>query len=295
MLHLEQKIAELERIGNLVADIDAAAAVNDATASRSRRGSRSHAKVLETATLSLTKYLIPSLFRTDTKVQHYGKLFYPSERPPIKIPVRGVLFDASSRAAGRAYAAQTSSFGARDIPIEVAEKLFKNYKTEMLTRFPCFLEEELVTYFRDFYNEEFADSDPAQLAQFIIPMILAISSLTSRSLDAPKVAALSEALQRDALQHAELLRHSSLSTLQCMLLLIQLGLLLPDTCNCWYMTGEAMRMAVGMGLHQEPDPSLDINPVQAEMRRRIFWTVRLPVPHLSAASGLVVDCYSFME
>ncbi|KAL2875593.1 hypothetical protein SGCOL_009210 [Colletotrichum sp. CLE4] len=103
---------------------------------------------------------------------------------------------------------------------------------------------------------------------------MGISALNSKNRDFRKVAALSEALHADAVEYVdELLHESSILALQCLILLIQLALLLPQTSNLWYITGEAMRMAVSLGLHQEPDARVFRDPGHAEQRRRIFWVV----------------------
>jgi len=234
---------------------------------------RSHLWVLETAALSITAGMTPSLFKSDDKIQHQAKLFYPSERPPLKIPVRGIYYDTHPRTAGSAYSSQFTHFKAHRVPIHVARRLFKNYQDELLPRFPCFLVEDLNHYFDQFYDEEPSEPPGATMPSFVVPMILAISSLTSNSHNFAKVAALSESLYADAMRHVRLLKQSSIQSLQCILLLIELGLLLPYIVNCWYTTGEAMRMAVSLGLHQDPDPATVPNPVHAELRRKIFWTV----------------------
>jgi hypothetical protein len=265
--HLEQRLAEL-RQSKLKSKTpgDGDSRILD---------SQSHAQVLELTTISMINRLTPSLLNSGEKIQHHAKLFYPSERPPLKIPVRGIYHDIHRRTAGRAYAAHSSHFKARSIPIHVATRLFKNYKDEILPRFPCFLEDDLIDVFGQFYNTPGDNDSASEMPGFVVPMVLAISSLTSNSHDFPKVAALSESLYSDAMHHAGLLKESSISGLQCVLLLVQLGQLLPYTSNAWYMTGEAMRMAVGLGLHQELGSDVIPDAKQVELRRRIFWTVRL--------------------
>ncbi|KAM6506594.1 hypothetical protein FSOLCH5_013568 [Fusarium solani] len=232
--------------------------------------------------------MTPDLFDSDAKIQHRAKLFYPSERPPLKIPVRGLYFHDQTRSAGRAYASQFSHFKATKIPIHVSRRLFKNYKDEILPMFPCFMEKDLDNYFESFYGHGTLSQPQTTMPSFIVPMILAISSLTSNSHDFPKVAALSESLHADALENAQLLKNSSVASLQCLVLLILLGLLLPHTANCWFITGEAMRMAVGLGLHQEPDPAIIPDLAHAELRRRIFWTIYQLDRIVSIAAGCPV-------
>lgn len=165
--------------------------------------------------------------------------------------------------------------GARGIPLNVATKLFDNYVKNVLPRYPCFLESDLAYQFHAFYqrgeNEELILSDSTC---FIVSMILAISSLTSKAYDFWKVASLSEALQRDALRHASFLGCTSFRSLQCFTLLIQMALWLPYSANLWYMSGEAMRMAIALGLHQEHLEQSNIDATHRNLRQSLFWTVR---------------------
>lgn len=171
------------------------------------------------------------------------------------------------------YAAQSSQFKAHEIPLQVAKRLYKNYHDEILPRFPCFLESDLTKYFDDFYRTDQACPTAARMSGFVVPMIFAISSLTSNSHDFSKVAALCESLHADAMRHSDIMHRTSVPSLQCLLLLIQLALLLPYTANLWYVTGEAMRMAISLGLHQEPEERDSGSPLHAELRRQLFWVV----------------------
>uniref|UniRef100_L2GH87 C6 transcription factor n=1 Tax=Colletotrichum fructicola (strain Nara gc5) TaxID=1213859 RepID=L2GH87_COLFN len=148
---------------------------------------------------------------------------------------------------------------------------------DILPRFPCFEEDEIGKYFNLFYEQELSKTTNetlADIADFVVPMVLAICSLTSRNNSFEKVAALSEALQSDALRHAErILQHASIQSLQCLLLVIQLALLLPNTANLWHSTGEAMRIAVCLGLHHEPDDRIRRDHKLCEERRKLFWVV----------------------
>ncbi|KAL3299051.1 Fungal Zn2-Cys6 binuclear cluster domain-containing protein [Colletotrichum asianum] len=148
---------------------------------------------------------------------------------------------------------------------------------DILPRFPCFEEDEIGKYFNLFYEQEQSKTNNANLpdtAEFVVPMVLAICSLASMNSDFEKVAALSEALQSDALRHAErILQRASIQSLRCLLLIIQLALLLPHTANLWHSTGEAMRIAVSLGLHQEPNDRIMRDHKLCEERRKLFWVV----------------------
>lgn len=232
-------------------------------------------KISEISAVSITRGQTASLLRSHGIIQYRAKLFYPSERPPLKIPVHGIYHDIYPRTAGREYAAQFALFNARQIPLPVAKRLFANYKDNILPRFPCFLLADLNLYFEEYYSNT---ANISNSTKFFVTMILAISSLTSKERDIRKVAALSEALHADAMRHIDFLAEASILSLQAFLLLIQAALLLPHTANLWYTSGEAMRMAISLGLHQEPDRFVFTDMIQAEHRRRLFWVVSIPSP-----------------
>ncbi|KAF5004539.1 hypothetical protein FDECE_8971 [Fusarium decemcellulare] len=260
--YLEQRLAELQRTHTLLSNGESFGL------DTLNSSDPTHGKVIELANVAITSRTTPSLVKSNNTIQHGAKLFYPSERPPLKIPVHGIYHDIYPRTAGREYAAQFSQFNAHKIPLDVAKRLFCNYKDNILPRFPCFIESTLLQYFDDFYS---GSPDPSSTTISVVTLILAISSLTSKRHDFRKVAALSEALHADAMRHVDFLSHSSIASLQGLLLLIQTALLLPHTVNLWYVSGEAMRMAIALGLHQEPDRSIVPDREHAELRRRLFW------------------------
>ncbi|KAK6085182.1 hypothetical protein SCUP515_01000 [Seiridium cupressi] len=250
MLTLYRSI--LQHLEQLAADLACSEATasqgNDGSFEGTRQGARiddqvtsSHDHVLKIGAFSFGNRMTSSLLGMHTKFQYQAKLFYPSERPPYKIPVRGIYYDIQPRTAGRAYAARFSDFNAKKVPVQVAIRLFQNYRDSILPRFPCFSEEELTDHFNYMYGEGPPEHPPSELSHFIMPIILAISSLTSSSHDFAKVAALT--------------------------------LILPYTANLWYLTGEAMRIAVSLGLHHELDPACISEETGAELRKRLFWVI----------------------
>ena len=263
---LEQRISELDRL-------HAAPDQRDGDDHEAVSTKAAADQFLKFADFSITSNMRSSMVTDQPNLLHAAKLFYPSERPPLKIPIRGIYYDVRPRTAGRAYNTQFSHLHARKIPVSVAKRLFANYRNGILPQFPCFMEEHVVACFQQIYNQPSSDATKTRLADFVVPMVLAISCLTSNNHHFSKVAALSESLQKDAMRHISLLGHSSIQALQCILLLIQHALLLPYSGNLWYLAGEAMRMAVSLGLHQEPHPSTVADPADAEFRRRLFWMV----------------------
>ncbi|UQC89963.1 uncharacterized protein CLUP02_15494 [Colletotrichum lupini] len=270
--HLEHRLAELQRLKSASVDADDHGSVNEV-----READVAHDVAAQVASISITNNLSLSLFQGSAILPHKSKLFYPSERPPLKIPIRGIYHEVNPRTAGEAYASQFSSFNSQHVPLNVMERLFRNYTEEILPRFPCFSEAELAYHFNHTcINSAKPGLSRVQdaLSRFVISMTMAISALNSKNQDFRKVAALSEALHADAMKYVDdLLHECSISALQCLILLIQLALLLSQTSNLWYLTGDAMRMAVSLGLHQEPEPRIFRDRAHAEQRRRIFWVV----------------------
>jgi hypothetical protein len=219
------------------------------------------------------------VLQNDPGIHYLARLVYASERPPLKIPVKGIYIEEPPRMASRGLVFRSQQLAARAVPSWVWTKLFNNYCRNILPMYPCFLESDLANQFNDFYSgTQDPESQSTDINCFIVSMILAISSLNSRAHDLPRVVSLSEALQRDALSHASFLAYTNFRALQCFALMLQMALSLPYSANLWYVSGEVMRMAVALGLHQEIHwvPSLDL--AYARLRQQLFWAVRNAKP-----------------
>lgn len=231
--------------------------------------------ILRIARTAVSPICAASVLQTIPKVYYGAKLFYASERPPLKIPLDGIYNEHPPRTASRGSSFHLPRMGSLKIPFNVAKTLFDNYMFKIFPRYPCFTESDLVGQFHEFYpdgkNPEQVYSDTTW---FIVCMTLAISSLASKAQDFKKVASLIESLQRDAMRRSSFLAKTSFRSLQGLILLMQMAVILPYTSNLWYLSGEAMRMAIALGLHQEPEDYLQLGTAQINLRRCIFWTVR---------------------
>lgn len=220
------------------------------------------------------KYTTPLLLATNHGLYFQTKLFYPSERPPLKIPVHGKYYGGDTKAGRYSVGGRALQFDALNMPPEVARRLFENYRDNILPRYPCFLVSELEGYFDQVFSMEGTNNSvKPELSNFVVNMVLAISCLTYKRDDIHKVKALSESLHRRAMASAGFLREAGIQSLQCLLLLIQLALLLPTTGNLWFTSGDAMRMAVSLGLHQEFQSNSSGQQAHSELCRRLFWVV----------------------
>ncbi|KAH8667050.1 fungal-specific transcription factor domain-containing protein [Xylariales sp. PMI_506] len=227
-----------------------------------------------------------SCVRSHLGLHNEAKLFYPSERPPLKVPVDGVYHEDPRQRASSGSDFHFNGIDALRIPFGVARHIFGNYIGKILPRYPCFTDEELWYHFGQVYSRQFTNDTPTpNINRFIVSMILAISCLTSKRQDYTRVISLSESLQRDAMRHWTFLKEADMRSLQCLLLLIQLGLMLPYTANMWYMSGEAVRIAIGLGLHQDIDMVQDMYPGEINLRRKLFWTVYLLERTIVISSG----------
>jgi hypothetical protein len=172
------------------------------------------------------------------------------------------------------------------VPANVADALIKVYVTKILPQYPFFLDEDLYAYQSLVYHgdaEEGADPgqrraglfDFQQRAEFVVAMMMAISTLTSKSPNYDRLVSLSKSLYRFALRQYDTLGEPCLFNLQCTMLLCQFANFCPEIAEVWTLKGMAMRMAVALGLHREPDWTVleGFDQKQIELRRQVFWTV----------------------
>ncbi|OQV05739.1 Fungal Zn2-Cys6 binuclear cluster domain-containing protein [Cladophialophora immunda] len=167
----------------------------------------------------------------------------------------------------------TTGTGLDAIPVAVAEMLLDVYLKKVLPLQPIFLEEDLRNIFHQTYSCVDFSGPQNSSSIFILLMVFAITTLTSKAPDTRRPAALAESLYTEALQFSECLSGTNIQSLQCILLLTQLGFLLPHTGNMVHLVSDAMRVTVSAGLHKEPRLSLLCDERYADFRRRLFWLV----------------------
>jgi hypothetical protein len=164
------------------------------------------------------------------------------------------------------------------LPFDVAKRLFEVYVDKILVQNPFFLEDDLRAHFDVVYCN--SQSQPSEISLFVVSMVLATSTMTSKAYDFNKIVTLSESLHREALRHCKFLSSSGITALQGILLLMQFAELLPSTGSLWHLAGEAVCLALQLGLHQDPQEGAGLDFVEIDLRRRIFWTVSLNIPSL---------------
>lgn len=161
------------------------------------------------------------------------------------------------------------------LPEEVSDKLMTVYIERILSQYPLFLEDEM----RDMYHRFKQSNSVTRDERFAILMALALATLSSRANDYRKLVSTAEVLRREAFSCVEFDRSCSkvsISTIQKLLLLAQYGYLLPWTTNLWHVVGDAMRIALALGLHETAPTACDIATEAVEFRHRLFLVVSQP-------------------
>ena len=156
-------------------------------------------------------------------------------------------------------------------PLDIAKALFEIYVKNILPQNPCFFEDDICAHFNAMYFQP--GTIPPDISVFIISMVLAISTMTSKAYDQKKILSLGESLHQQALRHSKFLSLPTIRALQGILLLLQLAELLPYTGNLWHLAGEAVSLTTELGLHQDPHKFEGFDFKSLELRRRLLWTV----------------------
>lgn len=158
-----------------------------------------------------------------------------------------------------------------NLPEEVVEKLMAVYTERILPQYPLFLKEEIFGFFQSFRNGTATEDE-----QFIVLMVQAITTASSKSRDYRKSVSLAESLRRDAFNCLDFglnCNRPATATIQKLLLLAQYGFLLPSSTNLWQVVGDAMRIALELGLHLDTPARAGLDDKVVEFRKRLFWTV----------------------
>lgn len=131
------------------------------------------------------------------------------------------------------------------------------------------------------------DPEVSQGDVFVVMMVLALATMaSSRFVEQPdELRACSEAFHAEALKHSDAAfaepgygerhpctRADSSVGLQAILLLTFYSLLNPDKGSVWFLVGLATRTCVDLGYHNETTHQTEtLDPLELEMRRRLFW------------------------
>lgn len=137
---------------------------------------------------------------------------------------------------------------------------------KVMAMYPIFHEPTFLQDVNDVYN---GSTDAYQ--NFVIRMVVAISL---QRMDA-QYAGLADSYYLAALRYLEeAIRPMNVKTIQCFILIGGYSLLTPTRTAVYYVIGLAVRLAQALGLSEEKSLTQgDPNPLEVDMRRRVFWSV----------------------
>lgn len=179
----------------------------------------------------------------------------------------------------------TSNVAAPDLPNRsLTDVLLRLYILKVQPMYPALHEPTLEADIEAVYNEGI-DASPYQ--NFVTRMVISISL---QKMDT-QYAGLADSFYLAALQYLEpCVRPMDLRTLQCFALMAEYSLLTPTRTAIYYVVGIAVRLAQALGLHEEKtiirgphDGRAD--PLEIDMRRRLFWCIIVMEFGLSHALG----------
>lgn len=179
----------------------------------------------------------------------------------------------------------TSNVAAPDLPNKsLATVLVNLYILKVQPMYPALHEPTLEADIEAVYNEEI-QSTPYQ--NFVARMVIAISL---QKMDT-QYAGLADSFYLAALKYLEpCVRPMDLSTLQCFALMAEYSLLTPTRTAIYYVVGIAVRLAQALGLNEEKTivrgrDGSRADPLEIDMRRRLFWCIIVMDFGLSHALG----------
>ncbi|EWC48962.1 hypothetical protein DRE_00267 [Drechslerella stenobrocha 248] len=154
---------------------------------------------------------------------------------------------------------------------DTALRLIQHYLDTIFSHYPFFDETSLFMSVHAVFRDE---TTASSRDLYICYMVLAIATVSiSKGADATaKLRAAGYVTAAIGHSRQILVPYSTIG-IQATLLLIQYALLEPATYNPWYLIGVASRIMIDLGLHQDLQKSAKQTANEAELRRRIFYSV----------------------
>lgn len=154
-------------------------------------------------------------------------------------------------------------------PRHEATPLLQFYFDNVFVQLPFFVETNFWTSVDAVYQSQGRFAKPFD--HWMLRMVLAIASAAVSYQTNDKSHQRALALVSEALTYAEdVLRPGSITGIQAILLLAQYALVDPTHFRSWYLVGMAVRVAVDLGLHQDPPVEVLSNQSKLDIRRRVF-------------------------
>lgn len=150
-----------------------------------------------------------------------------------------------------------------------ATPLLQYYFDNVFVQLPFFVETSFWTSVDAVYQSGGRFAKPFD--HWTVRMVLAIASASISYQNNDKSHQRALALVSEALTYAEeVFRPGSITCIQAILLLAQYALADPGRFRSWYLVGMAVRVAIDLGLHQDPPAEVIMNPDRLDIRRRVF-------------------------
>ncbi|KAJ5178996.1 hypothetical protein N7492_002206 [Penicillium capsulatum] len=150
-----------------------------------------------------------------------------------------------------------------------ATPLLQYYFDNVFVQLPFFVETSFWTSVDAVYQSDGRFAKPFD--HWILRMVLAIASASMSYQHNDKSHQQALALVSEALTYAEeVLRPGSITGIQAILFLAQYALVDPAHFRSWYLVGMAIKVAVDLGLHQDPPAEVLSNADRLDIRRRVF-------------------------
>ncbi|KAH3909647.1 hypothetical protein HBH56_159270 [Parastagonospora nodorum] len=258
---LEKQLAELERDD---VEPDAEDVMRGATAVRVQDTDES-------------KFLGPSSGITITRlVMQLAKQFTESKSISEIVPharaksIKATFAQEDKRPTSKIYPL-VSDVAAEELPNRnLANLLVDLFYCKVHPMYPIFHEPTFTTDVEEVYN---GSTDPYQ--NYCLRMVIAISL---QKMDT-QFAGLADSYYLAALKYFEAaIKPMNLKTLQCFALVAGYSLLTPTRTAVYYIIGLGVRLCQALGLHEEKTITLGprgqrADPLEIDMRRRLFWTL----------------------
>ncbi|KAF9250021.1 transcriptional regulator family: Fungal Specific TF [Penicillium roqueforti] len=153
-----------------------------------------------------------------------------------------------------------------------ATPLLQYYFDNIFVQLPFFIETSFWTSVDAVYQSGGRFAKPFD--HWMLRMVLAIASASLSYHHNDKSHQRAWALVSEALTYAEeVLRPGSISGIQAILLLAQYSFVDPVRFRSWYLIGMAVKVAIDLGLHQDPPAEVLTNPDRLDIRRRVFHSI----------------------
>ncbi|KAK5467797.1 hypothetical protein LTS15_000770 [Exophiala xenobiotica] len=273
--YLEGRIAELERQrGNtLRSKSGSTSSTSNQDCPKSEAEMLSSAPVWNTAVNHALHDITPSFLGLTEAIQLPGCAAAPTQIPSAKKSFG--LTDLDENHPRSILNQHPSNLSLTSVPRPVAEFLFGIYISRIIHQYPIYHSQDAIQAFNAVFGSQLPasphDNHPKARDVYMISLIMAISLSTAARNKQARAQSLGTGLFRNAMLYVPEVLSNDLSGLQALLLLIQYTFLNPAVANLWLLTGMSAEACIDLGLHRELPESAEIDVLERDLRRRVFW------------------------